>query len=126
CGASRATRSPFPSPEQQSCARPRARRSPIKAAHVSASVDVLVGSIYGLPMTEKSDALLYHSQGRPGKIELTTTKPLATQRHLALAYTPGVAEACLAIKEHVEDAYRYTAKGNLVAVVTNGTAVLGL
>src|SRR5690606_5612417 len=56
----------------------------------------------------------------------TTTKPLATQRHLALAYTPGVAEACLAIKEHVEDAYRYTAKGNLVAVVTNGTAVLGL
>ncbi len=76
--------------------------------------------------SEKRDALRYHSNGRPGKIEVTATKPLTTQRHLALAYTPGVADACLAIKDRPEDVYKYTAKGNLVAVVTNGTAVLGL
>jgi malate dehydrogenase (oxaloacetate-decarboxylating)(NADP+) len=73
-----------------------------------------------------SDALRYHRQGRPGKIEVVSTKPLSTQRHLSMAYTPGVAEACLAIKERAEDVYKYTSKGNLVAVVTNGTAVLGL
>ncbi len=77
-------------------------------------------------MSTKREALRYHSEGRPGKIEVTATKPLTTQRHLALAYTPGVAEACLAIKDAPEAAYLYTAKGNLVAVVTNGTAVLGL
>src|ERR687890_2292052 len=71
-------------------------------------------------------ALEYHAQGRPGKIAVVPTKPLTNQRDLALAYSPGVAEPCLEIKQNAEDAYRYTAKGNLVAVVTNGTAVLGL
>ncbi len=77
-------------------------------------------------MDKRFGPLDYHEQGRPGKIEVVATKPLATQRDLAMAYTPGVAEACLAIKENPENAYRYTAKGNLVAVITNGTAVLGL
>ena len=77
-------------------------------------------------MSDPKDALEYHSNGRPGKIEVIATKPLQTQRHLSMAYTPGVAEVCLAIHEDPKQAYRYTAKGNLVAVVTNGTAVLGL
>jgi malate dehydrogenase (oxaloacetate-decarboxylating)(NADP+) len=71
-------------------------------------------------------ALEYHAKGRPGKIAVVPTKPLANQRDLALAYSPGVAEPCLEIRANPDDAYRYTAKGNLVAVVTNGTAVLGL
>jgi malate dehydrogenase (oxaloacetate-decarboxylating)(NADP+) len=75
---------------------------------------------------KRQDALDYHSNGRPGKIAVVPTKPLANQRDLALAYSPGVAEPCLEIKANPDDAYRYTAKGNLVAVVTNGTAVLGL
>ena len=75
---------------------------------------------------KREDALEYHSRGRPGKIAVVPTKPLANQRDLALAYSPGVAEPCLEIKANPDDAYRYTAKGNLVAVVTNGTAVLGL
>ena len=74
----------------------------------------------------KEDALNYHSCGRPGKIEVIPTKPHSTQVDLSLAYSPGVAEPCLAIKEHPEEAYTYTAKGNLVAVMSNGTAVLGL
>lgn len=74
----------------------------------------------------RRDALLYHSEGRPGKIEVVPTKPYSTQRDLALAYSPGVAEPCLEIEKNPEDAYRYTAKGNLVAVISNGTAVLGL
>ena len=74
----------------------------------------------------KKDALQYHQQGRPGKIEVIPTIPHATQRDLSLAYSPGVAEPCLAIKENPEDVYKYTAKGNLVAVISNGTAVLGL
>ena len=68
----------------------------------------------------------YHSEGRPGKIEVIPTKPHYTQRDLSLAYSPGVADPCLAIQENPEDAYKYTAKGNLVAVMSNGTAVLGL
>ena len=72
------------------------------------------------------DALSYHSDGRPGKIEVVPTKPTQTQRDLSLAYSPGVAEPCLKIAENPEDIYKYTAKGNLVAVITNGTAVLGL
>ena len=72
------------------------------------------------------DALDYHSQGRPGKIKVVPTKNTKTQRDLSLAYSPGVAEPCLAIKENPEDVYKYTAKGNLVAVISNGTAVLGL
>lgn len=74
----------------------------------------------------KSAALDYHSEGRPGKIQVTPTKPYTTQRDLALAYSPGVAEPCLEIKKNPQDAYEYTAKGNLVAVISNGTAVLGL
>lgn len=77
-------------------------------------------------MLTKQEALDYHSQGRRGKIEVTSTKPCRTQRDLSLAYTPGVAQPCLEIKQNPADVYRYTAKGNLVAVVTNGTAVLGL
>src|SRR5690349_467037 len=77
-------------------------------------------------MTKRQDALDYHSKGRPGKIAVVPTKRLTNQRDLSLAYSPGVAEPCLEIKKNPEDAYRYTAKGNLVAVVTNGTAVLGL
>ncbi len=75
---------------------------------------------------KREDALEYHARGRPGKIAVVPTKPLTNQRDLALAYSPGVAEPCLEIKHNPEDAYKYTAKGNLVAVVTNGTAVLGL
>lgn len=74
----------------------------------------------------KQDALDYHAQGRPGKIEVIPTKPYSTQRDLTLAYSPGVAEPCLEIERNPEDAYKYTAKGNLVAVISNGTAVLGL
>jgi malate dehydrogenase (oxaloacetate-decarboxylating)(NADP+) len=71
-------------------------------------------------------ALEYHSEGRPGKIEVVPTKPHQSQSDLSLAYSPGVAEPCLEIKENPEDVYKYTAKGNLVAVISNGTAVLGL
>jgi malate dehydrogenase (oxaloacetate-decarboxylating)(NADP+) len=74
----------------------------------------------------KEDALDYHSQGRPGKIEVIPTKPYSTQRDLTLAYSPGVAEPCLEIEKNPDDVYKYTAKGNLVAVISNGTAVLGL
>ena len=77
-------------------------------------------------MTKRDAALEYHSRGRPGKIAVVPTKPLNNQRDLALAYSPGVAEPCLEIQRDPEEAYAYTAKGNLVAVVTNGTAVLGL
>jgi malate dehydrogenase (oxaloacetate-decarboxylating)(NADP+) len=75
---------------------------------------------------KRQDALDYPAKGRPGKIAVVPTKPLGNQRDLALAYSPGVAEPCLDIQKTPEDAYKYTAKGNLVAVVTNGTAVLGL
>ena len=72
------------------------------------------------------EALDYHAQGRPGKIEVISTKPTSSQRDLSLAYSPGVAQPCLEIAKHNENVYRYTAKGNLVAVISNGTAVLGL
>jgi malate dehydrogenase (oxaloacetate-decarboxylating)(NADP+) len=75
---------------------------------------------------KREDALDYHASGRPGKIAVVPTKPLNNQRDLALAYSPGVAVPCLEIAARANDAYKYTAKGNLVAVVTNGTAVLGL
>ena len=74
----------------------------------------------------RSDALEYHADGRPGKIEVVPTKPVATQRDLSLAYTPGVAEPCMEIHRDAEAAFLYTGRGNLVAVVSNGTAVLGL
>jgi malate dehydrogenase (oxaloacetate-decarboxylating)(NADP+) len=72
------------------------------------------------------DALNYHSKGRPGKIQVVPTKPTNSQRDLTLAYSPGVAQPCLKIADNVEDVYKYTAKGNLVGVISNGTAVLGL
>lgn len=74
----------------------------------------------------KEDALRYHVEGRPGKLEVITTKPHSTQRDLSLAYSPGVAYPCLEIEKNFEDIYKYTSKGNLVAVISNGTAVLGL
>jgi malate dehydrogenase (oxaloacetate-decarboxylating)(NADP+) len=74
----------------------------------------------------REEALQFHSKGRPGKIEMSPTKPYSTQRDLSLAYSPGVAEPCLEIAKNQEDVYKYTAKGNLVAVISNGTAVLGL
>src|SRR6188768_4415767 len=74
----------------------------------------------------KQDALNYHMQGQPGKIEVVPTKVLSSQLDLALAYSPGVAEPCKEIAANKEDVYKYTAKGNLVAVISNGTAVLGL
>jgi malate dehydrogenase (oxaloacetate-decarboxylating)(NADP+) len=79
-----------------------------------------------MPKVTKEDALLYHSRGRHGKIEVIPTKPYSTQFDLSLAYTPGVAYPCLEIEKTPEDVYNYTAKGNLVAVISNGTAVLGL
>jgi malate dehydrogenase (oxaloacetate-decarboxylating)(NADP+) len=79
-----------------------------------------------MPKVTKEDALLYHSRGRHGKIEVIPTKPYETQFDLSLAYTPGVAFPCLEIEKNPEDVYNYTAKGNLVAVISNGTAVLGL
>ena len=77
-------------------------------------------------MSTKEQALEYHRKGKPGKIEVVATKSVLTARDLALAYTPGVAEPCLEIQKHPDDAFLYTSRGNLVAVVSNGTAVLGL
>ncbi|MDP4743182.1 MAG: NADP-dependent malic enzyme, partial [Schleiferiaceae bacterium] len=74
----------------------------------------------------KLDVLEYHEGKRPGKVEVVPTKPSTSQRDLSIAYSPGVAEPCLDIAANPDDAYRYTAKGNLVAVISNGTAVLGL
>lgn len=76
--------------------------------------------------TKRREALLYHAKPTPGKIAVVPTKPYASQRDLSLAYSPGVAEPCLEIAKNVENVYKYTAKGNLVAVISNGTAVLGL
>jgi malate dehydrogenase (oxaloacetate-decarboxylating)(NADP+) len=75
---------------------------------------------------KKKDTLAYHQEGRPGKIEVIPTKPSNSQRDLSIAYSPGVADPCLEIAKDAENAYKYTAKGNLVAVISNGTAVLGL
>ena len=80
----------------------------------------------GRPTFTDQEALLFHSQGRPGKLEVIATKPMATQRDLSLAYSPGVAVPVLAIAEDESRAYDYTVKGNFVAVITNGTAILGL
>ena len=76
--------------------------------------------------SKRREALLYHAKPHPGKIQVVPTKPYATQRDLSLAYSPGVAEPCLEIAKDVSKVYKYTAKGNLVAVISNGTAVLGL
>src|ERR1700726_204135 len=74
----------------------------------------------------RQQALDYHQGTRPGKVEVVSTKPCLTQRDLSLAYTPGVAEPCLEIQKNPQDAFKYTGRGNLVAVLSNGTAVLGL
>ena len=79
-----------------------------------------------MAVISKTEALDYHKNGRPGKIEVVPTKPHSTQHDLSLAYTPGVAQPCLEIHDHPDDVYQYTSKGNLVAVISNGTAVLGL
>lgn len=79
-----------------------------------------------MPEYKKQTALDYHAQGRPGKIEVIPTKPYSTQRDLSLAYSPGVADPCIEIHKNPDDVYQYTTKGNLVAVISNGTAVLGL
>ncbi len=79
-----------------------------------------------MPKVTKEDALLYHSRGRHGKVEVIPTKPYCSQYDLSLAYTPGVAWPCLEIEKNPDDVYNFTAKGNLVAVISNGTAVLGL
>src|SRR5690554_6660660 len=76
--------------------------------------------------SKRREALLYHAKPKPGKIAVVPTKSTSSQRDLSLAYSPGVAEPCLKIAENKEDVYKYTAKGNLVAVISNGTAVLGL
>src|SRR5260370_4658544 len=78
------------------------------------------------PTFTDQEALLFHSKGRPGKLEVIATKPMATQRDLSLAYSPGVAVPVLAIAKDPNLAYDYTTKGNFVAVITNGTAILGL
>src|SRR5207245_3840410 len=78
------------------------------------------------PTFTDQEALLFHSQGRPGKLEVMATKPMATSRDLSLAYSPGVAVPVLRIAENPDAAYDYTSKGNLVAVISNGTAILGL
>ena len=78
------------------------------------------------PTFTDREALLFHSQGRPGKLAIAPTKPMATQRDLSLAYSPGVAVPVLAIAEDASRAYDYTSKGNMVAVISNGTAILGL
>src|SRR5256886_15773909 len=78
------------------------------------------------PTFTDQEALLFHSQGRPGKLEVVATKPMATQRDLSLAYSPGVAVPVLAIAEDEDRAFDYTTKGNFVAVIINGTAILGL
>jgi malate dehydrogenase (oxaloacetate-decarboxylating)(NADP+) len=85
-----------------------------------------IKNIQSMPKVTQEDALLYHSRGRHGKVEVIPTKPYGTQFDLSLAYTPGVAFPCLEIQKNKEDVYQYTAKGNLVAVISNGTAVLGL
>ncbi|HEX9795270.1 MAG TPA: NADP-dependent malic enzyme, partial [Planctomycetota bacterium] len=79
-----------------------------------------------MALTTRKQALDYHSQGRPGKLEVVPTKPCLTQKDLSLAYSPGVAEPCREIAEDASKAFEYTARGNLIAVVTDGSAVLGL
>src|SRR5262245_18488000 len=99
---------------------PRNRESNAMASSGSeAAVSNEMGDLDG-------DSLVMHRTGRPGKIEIIATKPLVTQRDLALAYSPGVAAPCLEIAKDANTAYDYTARGNLVAVISNGTAVLGL
>src|SRR5687767_12824432 len=107
---------------QGSCGLESASR-PAHSAHQGQGI---VDGVRSLMTTRRQAALDYHEDGRPGKIAVVPTKPVGTQRDLSLAYTPGVAEPCRAIAATPDDVFRYTARGNLVAVVTNGTAVLGL
>ncbi len=110
------------------CPKPGSKKRSFNSKSIAA---LFSGSIYMNKQTipskiSKQEALDYHSSGKPGKIEVVPTKPHSTQRDLSLAYSPGVAEPCLEIAKNPEDVYKYTAKGNLVAVISNGTAVLGL
>jgi len=97
-----------------------------KHAYNSLNIVLIIYLHKKMAKTTREDALLYHSQGKPGKIEVIPTKPYSSQRDLSLAYSPGVAEPCLEIEKDPNAAYEYTSKGNLVAVISNGTAVLGL
>src|SRR5512139_4229096 len=123
--AGRSTRSRSCAPGTPTSRRPSgtsgARRSERRTAAPGGGA-----SRYDLPMTFKDQALEYHRKGRPGKIEVVATKSVLTARDLSMAYTPGVAEPCLEIQKRPDDAFLYTSRANLVAVVTNGTAVLGL
>ena len=98
----------------------------LKREYSSVQIVINIYNIKQMSEEKKTEALKYHAEGRPGKIQVVPTKPTATQKDLALAYSPGVAEPCLAIQKDPQLAYDYTAKGNLVAVISNGTAVLGL
>src|SRR5262249_39363301 len=117
----------------------RSVRAPLSKGHRVGYSSARPRQQYGVEMASKNgtgranrptftdqEALLFHSQGRPGKLEVVATKPMATQRDLSLAYSPGVAVPVLAIAEDEAKAYDYTTKGNFVAVITNGTAILGL
>ena len=93
---------------------------------INQGTTIFVPYFFGMSQIRKKEALDYHSSGRKGKLEIIPTKPHSSQRDLALAYSPGVAEPVLAIAENPDDVYKYTAKGNLVAIISNGTAILGL
>ena len=93
---------------------------------INEGASIFAPLFFGMSQIRKKEALDYHSSGRKGKLEIIPTKPHSSQRDLALAYSPGVAEPVLAIAENPEDVYKYTAKGNLVAIISNGTAILGL
>jgi malate dehydrogenase (oxaloacetate-decarboxylating)(NADP+) len=93
---------------------------------INEGASIFAPLFFGMSQIRKKEALDYHSSGRKGKLEIIPTKPHSSQRDLALAYSPGVAEPVLAIAENPDDVYKYTAKGNLVAIISNGTAILGL
>jgi malic enzyme len=91
---------------------------------INEGASIFAPLFFSMSQIRKKEALDYHSSGRKGKLEIIPTKPHSSQRDLALAYSPGVAEPVLAIAENPEDVYKYTAKGNLVAIISNGTAIL--
>src|SRR5438552_15059902 len=98
----------------------------LRPGHQGAEMSDKSGGRGQRPIFTDQEALLFHSQGRPGKLEVVATKPMATQRDLSLAYSPGVAVPALAIAADESKAYDYTTKGTFAAVITNGTAILGL
>src|SRR5712672_431202 len=108
------------------CSRVDPPAAGLRPGHQGVEMSDKIGGRGTRPVFTDQEALLFHSQGRPGKLEVIATKPMATQRDLSLAYSPGVAVPVLAIAEDESKAYDYTVKGNFVAVITNGTAILGL